>query len=498
VASHKRRFSVYFYNPVTYVGVLLALGIFIAEVFLFTIDFMAHGHNQYLGLLTYLLLPPFLILGLLLIALGAVWHRGRILRGVASAKPHKLHFDATNPHHRNMLFVFITGTVVVFLMTAVGTYKGFHYTESVEFCGVLCHGVMNPEFTTYNKSPHARVSCVECHIGGGADWYVRSKLSGARQVVRYVTNTYDKPIKTPVHDLRPSKDTCEQCHWPEKTYNTYDFRRSYFTSESGAEPWHLRMMLQVGGKEGRGGVHAHMNTENDIYYVADDDRRQEISWVKSVDKSGREVVYTTEDSPYREAAPPQEKIRKMDCIDCHNRPTHHYLEPVRLANDALSDGRIDPQIPDIKARIVDALEYEYATTEDALRQIPKKLVKYYVKNHPDYYAQNSAKISAAADHLKIMFQSNIFPEMKARWSAYPDNIGHLTSDGCFRCHDGGHTSPAGRAITQDCNACHVIIEQGASDSIEKNFDGLEFRHPVDIDDDWKENRCTDCHNGGSI
>ena len=90
------------------------------------------------------------------------------------------------------------------------------YMDSVTFCGQTCHTVMQPEYTAYQNSPHSHVECVKCHIGPGASWFVKSKLSGVGQVFAVTFNTYPKPIPTPVHNLRPARETCETCHWPQK------------------------------------------------------------------------------------------------------------------------------------------------------------------------------------------------------------------------------------------------------------------------------------------
>lgn len=475
-------FLPYFYNPISYLGGLIALLVFVIEAFLFALDFLAHGHNLYLGLITYAMLPPFLILGLILIAVGAIRQRWRVLKGIESAKPHAFSFDPTNPHHRNTAAVFVTGTAILVLMSVVGAYKAFHYTESIEFCGVLCHGVMRPEFEAYKKSPHSRVLCVHCHVGTGADYYLRSKLSGMRQVAKYATKTYNRPTPSPVHSLRPAPETCEQCHSPGQTYSSYDLRRTYFPASNEGEPWHVRMFIKVGGKgEGDSGIHAHMNLEHEIYYAAADEKRQEIDWVKTVDKHGKEIVFVSGDSSFGEAGPPPEKIRRMDCIDCHNRPSHKFLAPYRIVDDGLWSGQINRELDNIKERSLKLLSDEYETAEEA-----RTAIRAEIKEDPK-----------TADYLVKSYESNFFPFMKTRWDSNPDNIGHMVSAGCFRCHDGEHRSAEGKAITRDCDSCHLIVEQGPAGAVEKNIEGLEFRHPED-DDSWKEMSCHDCHTGGAM
>ncbi len=491
----QRKFSANFYNPISYAGVYLAFLVFAAECFLFAVDVTAHGRNLYLGLLTYLLLPPFLVFGLLLIPIGAFWEKRRIASGKSALEFTSLKVDLSIPQHRNMFFVFVVGTAVFLMMTFAGLYKGFHYTESVKFCGLLCHKLMNPEYTAYLQSPHAKVKCVECHIGAGADWYMHSKLSGTRQVLKVLTNSYETPIKTPVHDLRPAQEICLECHSPGKFFSAYNFDRTYFLT-GGQEPWKIRMSLNVGGGGHQSqGVHAHMNVDHEIYYAAEDDRRQKITWVKAVDKQGKEVIFTSPGSKWKDQAPEPSKIRKMDCIDCHNRPSHRFRAPYRMLNEAMQFGEIDPSIPDVKEKAMEVLSAEYGTDAGALLSIDKELRDYYKEKHADFYAAHPAEVDKMIEKVKYLYSHNMFPEMKTRWDTHPDNIGHFASPGCFRCHDGEHQSAEKKVISRDCTACHQIIEQGPIGKTERSLDGLEFKHPTD--DDWQEASCTDCHTGGA-
>ena len=491
----EKKFSKLFYNAVTYIGVMIGVLVAVLEAFLFTLDFFDKGRNLYLGLITYLILPGFLILGLVLIPAGVLWKQRRIKRGLPNIELRRFRVDLAIPQHRNALLIFIIGTSVLVLMSLIGSYKAFHYTESVQFCGVLCHQVMNPEFTAYKNSPHGRVKCVECHIGGGADWYLQSKLSGTRQVLKTIVHSYERPIKTPVQNLRPAEETCKQCHWPGKYFGTLDFKRTYYPAEGGNPPWHLRMLLNVGGGGHQNyGVHAHMNLNRDIYYAAEDEERQNITWVKSVDKSGAETVYTAPESKWENSAPPPGAIRKMDCIDCHNRPSHRFTAPYRLLNDAMQYGDIDPDIPKIKEKATALMSKKYETTDEAVASIGKELREFYRTKYADYYAANRLKVENAIFQVIELFKKNVFPDMKVRWDTHPDNIGHLIAPGCFRCHDGEHRSSSGKTIARDCKSCHLIVEQGPASALEKNIDGLEFKHPGG-GDEWKEMSCTDCHRG---
>jgi nitrate/TMAO reductase-like tetraheme cytochrome c subunit len=493
----KKRFSELFYNAVTYLGLLISILVVTLEVFLFALDFFSAGGNVYLGLITYLILPGFLFFGLALVPVGYYWKKRRLRRGLPRHELKPFRIDLALSSHRNALLVFIVGTSLLVLLSIVGSYQAYHYTESVAFCGTLCHEVMHPEYTAYSHSPHARVKCVDCHIGSGAGWYVKSKASGLRQVYRTLMNSYVRPIATPVHDLRPAEETCKQCHWPGKFFGSIDFKRAYFLTKGENKRWNMRMLLNVGGGDHQTyGVHAHMNVDQTIYYAAEDERRQELSWVKSVDKQGRETVYVSEKSKWKESSPAAGQLREMDCIDCHNRPTHQFKPPYRLLNEAMQYGGIDPEIPGIKKKALAVLSKEYTSAEEADKTIRQSLREFYQQKHADYLASNSDKVERAEETIAGLYSENIFPEMKARWEAFPDNIGHMVSPGCFRCHDGEHRSPDGHVISKDCRACHVIVEQGPAGAEEKNITGLDYRHP-DGTDDWKDMSCTDCHTGGA-
>ena len=493
----ERRFSELFYNAITYLGILISLIVFVLEGFLFLMDIYSHGSNVYLGLITYLVLPGILFFGLALIPIGYYWKKRQLRLGGPKWELSSFRIDLALSSHRNLLLVFICGTSALLFASIIGAYQTYHYTESVQFCGQLCHSVMHPEFTAYTNSPHARVKCVDCHIGGGASWYVKSKASGLRQVFKTLQNSFDRPIAVPVQNLRPAEETCKQCHWPGKFFGSLDFRRSYFLTKGENRRWNMRMLLNVGGGDHQTyGVHAHMNLENGISYVADDAKRQEISWVKTVDKAGKETVYTSPGSKYKDTLPPAELTRTMDCIDCHNRPTHQFHAPYRLINDAMQYGNIDTEIPNIKKRAMLVMSAEYTTNEEATAEIRKNLTEYYQTKQAEYYSANSGKIETAIQTITHLYSNNMFPTMKSRWDAFPDNIGHLISPGCFRCHDGQHTSAEGKTITRDCRACHVIVEQGPAGAEKRDIAGLDFEHPHG-DEDWKEMNCTDCHTGGA-
>ena len=186
------------------------------------------------------------------------------------------------------------------MLSAAGSYRAYQFTDSVRFCGQLCHTVMKPEYTAYLQSPHARVACVDCHVGPGASWYVRSKLSGTYQVYAAVFHKYPRPIPTPVANLRPAQQTCEQCHWPRKFYGAQLKVFYHYADDEKNSPRQIRMLINTGGAEPTAGlpsgIHWHMNIANKITYIASDAQRQVIPWVQAEDMQGKVTVYKAKGS----------------------------------------------------------------------------------------------------------------------------------------------------------------------------------------------------------
>ncbi|MBM3837618.1 MAG: cytochrome C [Verrucomicrobia bacterium] len=470
---------------------LLGLIIIVASVFafflLFLLDSLAHFANPYVGVLTYLVAPAFLVMGLGLFVVGVLLRRWKIARSHGVAPP--LQIDLARPRDRRILGVFMGIAVIFLLFTAMGSYHTYHFTESVEFCGQACHTVMQPELVTYRHSPHARVSCTECHIGPGATWYVRSKLSGTYQVYATLKDIFPRPIPTPIKNLRPAQETCEQCHWPKKFVGNLDRTYSYFLSDQTNTLHEIRLLLKVGGGDPThgpvGGIHWHMNVGNKVEYYAADPARQKIPWVRLTDHQG---VVTEFRSPGFTNTVDPDAIRVMDCMDCHNRPAHIFESPNSAVDLAMKLDQIDPALPFIKTNAVHTLTQCYTNETDALQKIATHLANAY----PD-----TPRLRKTIQTVQQIYRDNFFPEMKANWRVYPDNIGHKDWPGCFRCHDGKHTSAEGKSMIKanDCNACHLILAQGNGAQIEKlNPAGLKFGHPGEEYD--KEFLCSDCHTGG--
>lgn len=482
-----------FRNWISFLGAVVALGALFSFLLLFTLDAIAHFRNPYVSLLTYMVVPAFLILGLALGIVGAGLERRRRAHG---GGPTSLQIDLHRPRDRRVLVTFIAGSIVFLLLSAVGSYNAFNFTESVTFCGETCHKVMKPENVTHDHGPHARVACVECHVGKGVSWFVKSKISGSYQLYSVAFNKYPTPIETPIHNLRPARDTCEECHWPQKFAGNLDRTFDYFQSDSNNSPYSIRLLLKIGGSDPQrgpvGGIHWHNIAGNKVEYVAAkqdkgvwaaDQTRQNIPWVRVTDAQGKVTVFKTKNFTNDVA---KMEIRTMDCMDCHNRPSHRYLSPEKAVNQAMALRRIDPAIPWIKTNAVYVLTRTFKTEEEATNSIARMLADKY---------PGDARVQAATPVIQEIYSENFFPEMKASWASYPDNVGHMIWSGCFRCHDGQHKTADMKTTIKanDCNTCHTILAQGAGEELNRLAPaGQPFKHPGGDYD----GACNDCHNGG--
>lgn len=487
-------------NWITIIGALIASTNLLMIIVLFLISTLFNKSDTYLGLFIYIILPGFLLLGLLMIPAGIIFSRKKRAALLTDRKKLLPAIDLNIPAHRSAFIVFTIITLVILFFSTYGSLQAYHLTESVEFCGTLCHKVMEPEHTAYQNSSHANVGCVECHVGSGASWYVKSKLSGLHQVYAVLTNTYSTPIETPLHDLRPARETCEMCHWPQKFYARKLQTNKYYLADSLNSEWDITLQMKIGPEYSDlgfiEGIHWHMNPNTNIEYISENDKRELITYVKYTDKlTGAVTVYKNPDIELSDSALAASTPRTMDCIDCHNRPSHNYSSPPVYFDKAMLTNDISQDIPFIKKTAMDILRNNFPDRDTAFMKIRDGIINFYKADYNDFYAMNTGKIEKSIASLQKAYSQNTFPQMKVTYDNYPDHIGHLESEGCFRCHNDVFTAENGRKITRDCNLCHTIIGQGKKDLVEytKIKDTLEFKHPVDIGTVWKEANCSECH-----
>jgi len=411
--------------------------------------------SPYLGIMALLILPAVFVGGLLLIPIGVYWdHWRRHRRGEASAEPSGGLFpviNLNNAHTRRVAVIVIVLTGINLLIISTVTYHGVKFMDSPTFCGRVCHTVMKPEYTAYTGSPHSRVKCVECHIGPGAPWFVKAKLSGLGQVLAVTFNTYSRPIPTPVENLRPSQDTCEHCHWPEKFTGDRIKVITKFQEDEANTPSKSVLLMHIGGGASEHhGIHSwHINPRIKTTYIPADEKRQEIAWVRVQKEDG-----TVEEFKKPDVETPAGEVRVMDCIDCHNRPTHVFQTPDEAVDEALAKGRIDTAIPYIKKVATEALKQATGEPGDP-GNIENHIRRYYTEQQPGFTGQ--AKINAAVSEALRIYKSNVFPEMKVTWGTYLNNIGHVLSPGCSRCHNDTLKNAAGDSIGEDCSICHTVL-----------------------------------------
>ncbi len=484
------------YNPLSLIGSILT-GISFVIILFFLIGMWLFGlGGNYLGIFVFIILPVFLVLGLILIPVGMARRARRMKKG------EKVGFvlDMNNKRHWNATALFIFCSFLFLLLTGVGSYHAFHYTESNEFCGTLCHKVMEPEYVAYQGSAHARVNCVECHVGEGADWYVKSKLSGLYQVYSVLTKKYPTPIETPIRNLRPAQETCEKCHWPEKFYSSRLRSERHYLADSANTRWDIQLKMKIGSEHGvQGlleGIHWHINPDVRISYVASSEKREFLPWVRYInDATGDTVIYEDIYETLDPEAFDTLELREMDCLDCHNRPSHHFLPPQEFTDMLIASGLIPSELPEVKALAMQVFNLSFSDRDTARMVIEEQTREFYATFYPEVAASEPALISQAVSGFMEGYSKHMFPEMKASWDVYPNHIGHIEFNGCFRCHNGNHESADGEVISRDCDLCHTIVAQGTREQYQTTGidSSLAFVHPVDIEEAWKELTCADCH-----
>jgi hypothetical protein len=447
-------------NAASLAGVVLTTSSAVTLVAFWFYDFLLPGPpHPYIGILIFLILPGFFILGLILIPLG-IWLRRKALDASGALPTEYPTIDFRMPFVRHGLMLVGIATVLNFVIIGTASYRGVTYMDSTQFCGLTCHTVMAPEYTAYQNSPHARVACVECHIGPGGSWFVRSKLSGLRQVFAVTFHTYSRPIPAPVKYLRPARETCEQCHWPQRFTGDKLLVETKFQDDEHNTAQKTVLLLKVGGHTWQGavGIHGrHLNEGTRLRYVSIDAARQVIPVVYYTDDAGKTIEYVSSDIKTTPQQLEKGEHRVMDCVDCHNRPTHAFELPENAVDKALAQGKISAELPFIKRKAVELLKTNFPDRSTAQRQIVAGLDEFYRNSHPQIYQSKRMLLEQSAEQVAAIYLRNIFPDMNVWWGVHPNNLGHNDSPGCFRCHDGSHTSADGQTITNDCAACHEML-----------------------------------------
>lgn len=468
-AGLKRFLSVLFWSRLGLLGLALSLVSGIVLLILLAAELLGQGNGPYSGILSLLILPGFFTLGLLLMPVGYLRARRRL-----PAAPEGQTFDRSypildfnRPALRRNLIVFFLLTLLNLGILGLTSYHAVGYMESTEFCGRACHSVMGPEFSAYHVSPHARVPCVGCHVGPGVPGFVRSKLTGVRQLASIVRHSYSQPIPTPVENLRPARETCERCHWPEKWQGDRIKILTKYDQDEASTELKTVLVVHVGGGTRSGGagsgIHWHMNIANEITYIASDRERLVIPWVRLKDRAGKVSEYVASGATLAPERIRNAPRRTMDCVDCHNRPAHDFKTAEEAADDAIQSKGLDRGLPFLKKQMVIALRGTYLDRPSGLRRIEEFLDGYYRDQHPEVYARSREPLRTAVRAAQEAYSTYCFPEMGVTWGVYPNHLGHERFPGCFRCHDSDHRTADGREISQDCDTCHTLLANEEAD-----------------------------------
>ncbi len=466
----KRLFNLMSRSKVSITGAIIVSILFPVLLVSFVFDYMGLIQNPYFGFLLYVVMAPLFVLGLILMFAGLILFRKGEEIGAFTLEYLKEQFSRPGRYSRVRQLIYLTVAITLVIVVVVGlvSYSSFQYTSSPQFCGQFCHQIMQPQYVAYQNSPHSKVACVECHLGKDAKWAERSRFTGLKQLFAVAINSYSRPILPPIKALRPGRKTCEQCHLPEKFHGSKLYTKDSFLEDEQNTRVQTVLLMKVGSGDLEGrkahGIHWHVSQSQQVYYKAADPARQVITQVKLVEKGKREVIFdrvvnanggkvtvVTDDN--------QGEFRRMDCIDCHNRPTHIFLSPQEAIDRKLEANIIPRYFPYIKRQAVQAITKEYPTVEDARVGISRELQAWYREHYPQLIQRNAFLFEKAVQGVIQAYEENVFPKMKVTWGTYKNFIGHKDGSGCFRCHGKLIERESGRLISKDCNLCHIVLAE---------------------------------------
>jgi hypothetical protein len=444
-------------NRISALGVALTTASAIIFLFLLALELFGYFENPYVGLVVFAMLPTLFAIGLLLIPIGLWLERRRRRAGIVA--PEWPTFDLNDASLRRTMFFVLVATLVNVGIVSMASYGAIEYTETREFCGQVCHVPMKPEFVAHQSAAHAAVPCVRCHVAPGAAGLLESKLAGISRVFAVAGNSFPRPIPPPVAELIPARDTCERCHWPEKFHGEVLKRVAEYADDQANTETVTMVRLRVGGGSERSGVatgiHWHMNIANEIEFVPTDERFQTIPYVRLKDRSGTEREYFAPGITAEQIAGAER--RRMQCMDCHNRPAHPIAESAsRAVDQRIAAGQIPRTLPFVRRESVKVLQADYSSEPAAMDAIANALGEFYRGSYQDVYQKRPQEIERVVQTVQAVYRENVFPDMHVKFGTYINNIGHINSPGCFRCHDDEKATRDGRKISQDCELCHTI------------------------------------------
>jgi hypothetical protein len=448
-------FATAFRNPISAIGIALTTAAGLLFIFLLVVLILGFRENPYAGIVVFVIVPAFFVVGLLLIPIGlSIEHRRTRAGRVAPVWPS---IDLNDPAIRRTVLFVAVATVVNLAIVSLASYGAVEYTGSQQFCGQACHTIMEPEFVAHQSGLHGRVRCVACHVSPGAGGFLTAKLNGTRQLAHALTGTYTRPIPTPIENLPSVVGSCESCHHPDRFVGDVVKVIYEHADDEANTQTKTTLRIHVGGPIGGTGtgigIHWHMNRANQVEFVALDEKREQIPYVRVSTPGGTVREYFADG--VTPAAFEGQPRRRMECLDCHSRPAHSFgTTPEREVDAALGAGRLVGRIPFIRREAVRALRAEYVSQDIAMREIDQTIRDAVNARIPRNFEE--ADLRQAIAVTQEIYRRNVFPSMKVGWGTYANQIGHITSTGCFRCHDDGHKTKDGLAIRQECELCHTI------------------------------------------
>jgi nitrate/TMAO reductase-like tetraheme cytochrome c subunit len=423
----------------------------ISLLFVLPLQIRGHVDNPYLGIVVFLILPAIFFAGLFLIPVGIYLGKRRLREGQVPAT-----FGRRTALNRLAWFLGITTLLNILIGTQV-TYRAVEYMETPQFCGQSCHS-MKPEFVAHKNAPHSQIECVECHVAPGIGGWIASKTAGVRQLVETVADTFPRPIPSALESNRlvSATETCQGCHWS-GGFGAARLRVIPNYAEDEANTRTQTVLLMLIGASKSGGIHgAHVGPGIVIRFAAADPKRQEIPWVEyKTTADGRVKTFSAEN--VTPDAIKKLPVHEMQCVDCHNRPTHTFESPERGMNRLMSLGEVPVNLPFVKKTSVELLKASYGSQEEAHDKLPPAFTRFYQEKYPDIYNSKKQEVQDAAQSVLALYDRNVFPDLKVGWGTYPNNLGHTDFPGCFRCHDGSHSTSSGESISQDCSSCHQLL-----------------------------------------
>jgi len=443
----------------------LIFPVLLVSIFL---DMQGIVNNPYFGFLIYMVMGPLFVAGVVTAIVGLVLFKDREEIGLFTLEyiREQMNMPGRFIRVRKMIYLSVFLFVATILVIGAVSYTGFSYTESVGFCGQFCHTVMEPEYITYQNSPHSRVLCVDCHISSEAGLFTRSKVSGIRLIFATVLDRFQRPIETPISSLRPNREVCEQCHRPEMFHGNKLYVKDYFLEDELSTHVQTVLMMRIGSGGYRDqtaqGIHWHVSPAHHTYYKTYPGNPDSISSIKLIDHDGSVFIFDR-NGVGSTGVDAENDYRLMDCLDCHNRPTHVFLSADEAIDRKLASGMIPRTLPFIKRQALKVVLQDYINKDQASRGIASALEQWYKDNYPEVFASRRVDLDKAVGGTIQAWMENVFPEMNIGWGTYLNNIGHSEGKGCFRCHDEKHQTSTGRNISGECNLCHFILAEKEAD-----------------------------------